>query len=391
MFSPADGEAYHRGEIAVDSAGRIWVQAWLRSGPACTSWNCARCRAPDGDNYGNTLTMAVSADGGASFQRQPDLATTACRAGGRLSSLGTRLLMLWNDYSDNQDGSLVGTQFVVRNDSDALSNWAPASQAFTDQAFDGIYHGAALSAVADGSGGLHLVYKNQGYQQLYYRSFDGTAFSPRQLIDASTDDWILQPAITAFNNDLYVFENHLVGSEVSPRPPGFDPNNYQIRLFRKSAGWGTYQVVDDGYGIKGYPGSPESLSASASRVPCLFGQNATASSASDERIAFSPSVTVPRVATLRDAFAGPALDPAVWTSSLTEGTAGAAAGIPTLTPKALTGAADLFVTSVAKYGLTGSSLLAQVPGVVDSRGSINNKLVLTDGVNELGFCTRRVP
>jgi hypothetical protein len=142
IFSPAVGEAYHRGEIAIDSVGRIWVQAWLRSGPACTSIDCARCYAPDGDNYVTTLTMAVSTDGGGSFQRQPDLATTVCRAGGRLSSLGTRMLMLWNGYSANQNGTVVGTKFMVRKDSDPLANWAPETQAFTDDNSDGIYHGA---------------------------------------------------------------------------------------------------------------------------------------------------------------------------------------------------------------------------------------------------------
>lgn len=57
VFDPAPGTAYHRGEVAVDAAGRVWVQAFRRAATACDPRADARCAACDvvenGDNCQN--------------------------------------------------------------------------------------------------------------------------------------------------------------------------------------------------------------------------------------------------------------------------------------------------------------------------------------------------
>src|SRR5256885_13961017 len=86
--------AYHRSELAVDSAGRIWVQAFRRSASPCDPTKdrrCALCDAGNGDNYLNDVMVSSSADGGRSFSPAQRLASTLCRAGGRLISAGSKL------------------------------------------------------------------------------------------------------------------------------------------------------------------------------------------------------------------------------------------------------------------------------------------------------------
>jgi len=132
--STSSATAYLRGELAVDSAGRLWVWAQRLNS--------------DGTFTG---VISVSADGGATFQAQPALDTFADRPGGRIMPVGGNRLML-----------LYGTHGVdpgymrLRNDSDAVSAWGARQLVLSD----GIYHGAALSAAGDGSGGVHLLYKS---------------------------------------------------------------------------------------------------------------------------------------------------------------------------------------------------------------------------------------
>src|SRR5207245_11137075 len=126
--------AYDRGLSVLGSGARIWVQAFRRNS--------------DGTH---TAAISVSADGGATFTEQPSLATVGTRAGGRLISLGTKLMFLYGTH-----GCCDAGKMRLRNDGDPLSSWSSATTAVSD----GIYHGAALSAVADGSGGLHLGYKH---------------------------------------------------------------------------------------------------------------------------------------------------------------------------------------------------------------------------------------
>ena len=112
-----------------------------------------------------------------------------------------RFLTFWNVYSlfvtyANLDRpALLGPDSVPTH-SAPLDQWGATRSAFPE----GIYHGAALSAVADQGGGLHLVYKDDG-STLWYRHFDGATFGPRLLIQ-DQGDWALQPAVTLVGSEL---------------------------------------------------------------------------------------------------------------------------------------------------------------------------------------------
>ena len=107
VFDPEPGAAYHRGELAIDALGRIWIQAFKRGAAACDPAKdpkCARCDVvANGDNFQNEIVLSMSADGGRTFAPAQSLGTTLCRAGGRLIAAGTKLLMLWNDYSAERE------------------------------------------------------------------------------------------------------------------------------------------------------------------------------------------------------------------------------------------------------------------------------------------------
>ncbi len=286
VFDPAPGTAYHRGEIAVDGAGRIWVQAFRRGATACDPAKdpaCANCvNVEDGDNYGNDVVVAVSDDGGRTFSTPQTLATTRCRAGGRILDLGRQLILIWNDYSANENGTRVMTKFVTRDVSDPIGCWSAPQDAFPDEPADGIYHGAALSAVADGQGGLHLVYKDQNEMLLWYRHFDGTAFDPRVQVDDSRDDWALQPATLLRAGDLFILANHRTA-----------PDSYETRMWRLSTGLGAEHSVslgDDG-AFHGYPTLPESIPADAATFPYAFASTPDPDEAGEEvtlRVAVDP-------------------------------------------------------------------------------------------------------
>ncbi len=82
--------------------------------------------------------------------------------------------MIWNDYSANENATRIVTRFVERDAGDPLSVWSSPKDAFPDEPADGIYHGAAMSAVADGKS-VHVVYKDQNQMRLWYRRFDAAA------------------------------------------------------------------------------------------------------------------------------------------------------------------------------------------------------------------------
>src|SRR5204863_4847527 len=150
VFDAADNStAYARAELARDSLGRLWV--WAQ-------------RLNSDGSF--TMVMSVSTDGGASFQQQPPLDRFAGRPGGRIMPVGGNQLMLL--YS--AQGSAAG-YMRLRSDSDALSSWSSPQVVIPE----GIYHGAALSAAGDGSGGAHLVYKAN--DQLFYRHYSAGAWS----------------------------------------------------------------------------------------------------------------------------------------------------------------------------------------------------------------------
>ncbi|MFB1480224.1 exo-alpha-sialidase [Corallococcus sp. RDP092CA] len=237
----ADGTtAYSRALLARDSKGRLWVQAFRLE--------------PDG---GSTAVVAVSTDGGATFQRQPDLGWTKHRGGGRLLSVGSKLVFFWAMH----DG-FEPTRMRVRDAADPLDTWGPQRNAFSE----GIYHGAALSAVEDGKGGIHLVYKDET-ERLYYRRFDGTSFGARILVE-ETPDWALQPAVTRIGDALYVFYNHFQTA-----------TDYELRVRVLRGGVLSDPVtLDSRTSFKGYLSTVDVLPDSVTEVPCFYGDAVDASS-----------------------------------------------------------------------------------------------------------------
>lgn len=246
VFAPsAPSTGFYRAELARDSFGRLWVQAW-------------RLNA-DGTN---TALVSVSSDGGATFVPQPALATTTARGGGRFISLGNKLMMLWDQHSG------VGTaQLRLRNDADPLAQWSPAQTAFGG----GIYHGAALSAVADGRGGLHLVYKDKSFV-LWYRHFDGAAFGAATLIE-NQGNWELQPAVSRVGDDLVLFYNRVINTNTN--------DEVRVRTFHAGV-WSAPAVLDASVSFKGYPGTAEELPPTTASVPCFFSVTANAGVGGEE-------------------------------------------------------------------------------------------------------------
>ena len=235
IFNADDSTAYTRALLARDSLGRLWVQAFRL----------------DSDG-GSTAVLSVSTDGGASFQRQSNLGRVKRRGGGRLLSVGSKLVFIYAMH----DG-FEPTRMRMRQDSEPLADWSSVRDAFSD----GIYHGAALSAVADGHGGMHLVYKDET-ERLYYRYFDGSSFGSRTLLESSRD-WAMQPAITRVGETLYVFYNVM-------REPH---DSYAIHARTLTNGRFSEPVVLDTKGTyKGYPNSLETLPGGVSEVPCFFGE-----------------------------------------------------------------------------------------------------------------------
>lgn len=108
IAAPGAGQAYHRAELARDSAGRLWIQAFLRQSD-CSRPGASSC-------VGDLLRVWVSADGGTSFQGPQTLASLPNQlGGGRLISIGTKLLLLWSDTS------AAPAQLMTRNDADPVT------------------------------------------------------------------------------------------------------------------------------------------------------------------------------------------------------------------------------------------------------------------------------
>jgi hypothetical protein len=259
IFDADSTNAYSRAELARDGAGRLWVHAFRME--------------PDGST--STAFVAVSTDGGNSFSQLPALDQLPNRGGGRLLWLGSELLFVYGLH----DG-FIPARMRVHRDSDAPGTWGPVQQAFSSG--EGIYHGAALSAVADGHGGMHLVYKNENDERLYYRHFDGAQFGAATLIDDSSD-WALQPAITAVGDDLYVFYNHVFTGNV----------NYDWRYRRLHAGsFSAPVVLDATQNWKGYPASVDVLPSTVAQIPCIFGRVPAGQDAGFEVTVYAPDQTV---------------------------------------------------------------------------------------------------
>lgn len=235
IFNADDSTAYTRALLARDSKGRLWVQAFRLES--------------DG---GSTAVLSVSSDGGSSFDRQANLGRVKRRGGGRLLSLGSKLIFVYAMHDGWEP-----TRMRIRRDSDPVETWGSEKEAFSE----GIYHGAALSAVADGNGGMHLVYKDE-MERLYHRFFDGTSFGSRTLLESSRD-WAMQPAITRVGDTLYVFYNVMRSAN----------DSYDIHVRTLKNGRFSDAVVLDSKGtFKGYPNALESLPAGRSEVLCFFGE-----------------------------------------------------------------------------------------------------------------------
>ena len=199
------------------------------------------------------MRIWVSTDAGATFERQPDIVRQPLLGGGRLVSLGDRMMVLWGDYSwDNP------ARYVIRDDSAPLTSWSGPFVAFADR--DSVYHGAAMSTVADEHGGLHVVYKDRNHN-LVYRHFDGKEFGERRVVDSySTVDSAYQPAVTLHGDELYVCTNHPVTAK----------SVYELRSWRLSDGFSSSVVLDAVRDFKMYPTAPERLPPEATSIPCAF-------------------------------------------------------------------------------------------------------------------------
>ncbi|WP_434388295.1 hypothetical protein [Melittangium boletus] len=235
IFNADDSTAYTRALLARDSKGRLWVQAFRLES--------------DG---GSTAVLSVSTDGGSNFERQANLGRVKRRGGGRLLSVGSKLVFVYAMH----DG-FEPTRMRLRDDDAPVEAWGSVKDAFSD----GIYHGAALSAVADGKGGMHLVYKDET-ERLYHRHFDGSTFGSRTLLESSRD-WAMQSAVTRVGDTLYVFYNVMRQSI----------GGYEIHARTLRDGKFSEPVVLDTKGTyKGYPNALETLPAGATEVPCFFGE-----------------------------------------------------------------------------------------------------------------------
>ncbi|RKG72317.1 WD40/YVTN/BNR-like repeat-containing protein, partial [Corallococcus terminator] len=175
----------------------------------------------------------------------------------RMLSVGSKLVFFYAMH----DG-FEPTRLRMRDAADPVDTWGASREAFSD----GIYHGAALSAVEDGKGGIHLVYKDET-ERLYYRRFDGTSFGPRTLVE-NTPDWALQPAVTRVGNALYVFYNHMQSAA---------DYELRVRVLRD----GTFSdpvTLDSRTSFKGYLSALDVLPDSVTEVPCFYGDSPDANS-----------------------------------------------------------------------------------------------------------------
>ena len=372
--SPPSGYAYHRATLTLDSSGALFVAAFLRD----------PCSSSSGPNCSDTIRLWSSADSGSSFSREPDLFRQSLLAGGRLIHLGQRTMMLWGDYSWANPAKVS-----FHDDGAAPGTWSTPVNAFSDA--DSIYHGSAYSASPDGSGGLDLVYKDRR-ENLYYRHFDGSSFSARQLVDSSAY-YSVQPGVTRRGSVVFVCVNHVVNLSTP---------NYEMRSFRVAAGFGTWEQLATTSARTGYPAAPISVPASAG-VPCAWtagtttsvgivgGSSATPTPTATPTATATPTLTPiptptptatptptptpaptptpvpganPPIASLTDPFT--TLDPAMWrvVKSLATDSASASGGTLTLTPTPSSSSSRVMVKSVSRYSLVGSSVHVNLSQVV---------------------------
>src|SRR5437016_4107063 len=125
---------------------------------------------------------------------------------------------------------------------------------------------AGLSAVDDGSGGVHLVYKDSA-EELRYRHYDGASWGSPQLIESAAD-WALQPAITRVGTTIVIFWNRMIAANT----------DYQVYYRTLSNGsLSAPQLLDGTGGFKGYPAAAETLPSTVPTVACAYGNTPDAS------------------------------------------------------------------------------------------------------------------
>src|SRR5262249_35794088 len=143
------------------------------------------------------------------------------------------------------------------------SSWGPEQVAFSE----GIYHGASISAVGDGAGGLHFFYKDKNFV-LWYRLFSGSSFGPAHQVE-NVGKLEPQAAVARIHGDVVVCYDRVLA--VGPHD--------EVRARQLHAGvLGTPLVLDSSPGFKGYPASVEVLPTSVTSVPCVFGVTPDANS-----------------------------------------------------------------------------------------------------------------
>jgi hypothetical protein len=241
--STANDTGYYRAELVRDSQGRWWVQAFSMR--------------PDGQHE---AVIAVSRDHGKTFVPQPVLDVLPERGGGRILSVGARLILLYDMHD-------AGTpaRMRTREDTWALERWTPVESVLPE----GIYHGAALSAVPDLRGGFDLSYKDER-DHLWFRHFDGQRFGEPTLLE-DTADWALQSALTRREGEdtLVVFYNRAL--ETNARYT-------LVQRTMRNGVWSAPEDLDRSTTFKGYLTSPAFIPAAVPAVPCAFGATATATS-----------------------------------------------------------------------------------------------------------------
>ena len=231
---------------------------------------------------------------------------------------------------------------AVRAECQLLSGAESSRTAFGES----IYHGAALSAVADGKGGMHLVYKDDA-ERLRYRHFNGSSFGSSLIIE-SKGDWALQPAITRQGSELVIFYN---------RPRGGERYDMVVRRLRGSSLSGA-TTLDSSATFKGYPNAVDVLPTGMS-VPVLFGNAANASRSGTVSVTFAASSssrassTDEEVSALGDGDVPAPMDGTGGSGPLATGPTGGAEALPEMGCGGAGGVSAMMALGASVLGLLG--------------------------------------
>jgi hypothetical protein len=222
LLKPATGQAYFRPSIARDATGELYVAATFFDG---TNFSWIVRRSPDGGVTWHGPTTLASF--GTGF------------GGGKVIAYadGNRVAAIYDQYASGAghmrskaagDGGTWGSPIVV--------------------AAEGLYHAGAFNVVSTADGRLHLGYSSKDLQQLFYRTFNGTSWSARTLLDP-VGIWSNQVALTAQGNTVSFAWNHEDSINV-------------YRIFQRVLTNGTFsaiRVLDATVNWKGYTSAIEQI------------------------------------------------------------------------------------------------------------------------------------